>query len=283
MLRDCEDVETIHGQTWKRPQVSTFTASGAAQTENAQLSDSTSTLLTLPGQQSFGVTPTYTALLSASLQLIQDAIRQDISSGKGSAWNPINGQPATSYGAATNSAPAPYSGVPTGSGDLVDLLASAGGESIGRQLASALSTAIYGAGFTAQQVSLGSLTASNVIKLIGVLDPTFLPGAKFYMSAADAATVFSGSTGVLLNSDGLHLGGIPVVVTNACTNWVNLSVSGPILANLRAAWTARRVRNGITVQVMPERYADFLQVGINVYGRFDFQPTGRATAIAFSK
>ncbi len=75
---------------------------------------------------------------------------------------------------------------------------------------------------------------------------------------------------------------VPVVATNAATDYAASSVSGPVLGNLGRFMSMRRV-NSVTVQVLRERFADNLQVGINVYGRFDFQPRGETTACAFSK
>lgn len=269
IISDCEDLPTPHGQTWLRPQVSSLVASGSALSENNAASDGTSTLISFPGQQSFGITPTYVALLTASLQLIQDSFRQDISDGKAGGWNGTGAPPV-------------MSGVPTGNGDLTDLLASAAVESIGRQVASAGSTALYGAATTGQEASLGSLTSANLAKLIGLVDPAYLRmGCSYYMSNVDAATVF-GASGVLANAGSLSLFGFPVEITNAATNWVTGTVSGPVFGRLDRFMSLRRV-NGVTVQVLRERFADHLQVGIDCYFRCDFAARGETTAVAFSK
>jgi hypothetical protein len=271
VIADCEDLVTSHGQSWKRPQISSFTASGAALSENTAATDATSTLISFAGQQSFGITPTYAALLSASLQLIQDAIRQDLSDGKAGGWNPLG-----------SGAPPVYSGVPTGNGDLVSLLASAAAESLGRQVASAGSTALYAAATTGQEASLGTLTPANLAKLIAVVDAAYIKmGCKFYMSSADAATVF-GTSGVLANAGSLSLFGFPVEITNAATNWSTGTVSGPVFGRLDRFMTLRRV-NGVTAQVLKERFADALQVAVLCHARMDFAARGEPTALAYSK
>ena len=281
IISDVEDLPTVHGQTWKRPQVSSLVVSGSALSENTAATDATSTLVSFPGQQSFGITPTYVALLSASLQLIQDAFHQDISDGKAGAWNPL--VPGAGNQSAAGSMPPVYNGVPTGNGDLVDLLASAAAEAIGRQVAAAGSTALYGAATAGQEVALGTLTAANLAKLVGLVDPAYLRmGCAYYMSAADFATVFSASTGILANADGLRLNGWPIVITNAATNWVTSTVSGPVFGRLDRFMSMRRVKD-VQAQVLRERYADNLQVAINTYFRADFQPRGETTAVAFSK
>jgi len=277
IIADCEDLPTEHGMSWKRPQVGSLTASGAALAEGGQVQDGTS-LFSLPGQQSFGITPTYSALLYSSLQLIQDAIHQDLSDGNAGGWSPLRPTGPQSDGIR----PPVYDGVPT-DGDFVGLLASAASEAIGRQVASAGSTAIYAAATAGQEASLGTLTSANLAKLIALVDPAYLGNAKFYMNASDFATVFGAATGILANSDSHHLFGFPVVITNAATTWVSASVTGPVFGNLGRFMSLRRVRDGINVQVLRERYADYLQVALNVYGRFDFGTRGETTALAFSK
>lgn len=198
--------------------------------------DGTSTLISFPGQQSFGTTPTYTALLTASLQLIQDSFRQDLSDGNAGGWT-------------GNGTPPVYDGVPTGNGDLTDLLASAAVESIGRQVASVGSTALYAAATTGQEASLGTLISANLAKLIGLVDPAYLRmGCSYYMSNVDAATVF-GASGVLANAGSLSLFGFPVEITNAATNWTTGSVTGPVFGRLDRFMSMRRV-NGVTVLVL---------------------------------
>lgn len=237
VLSDVEDLETPHGEAWKRPQVSAFTAAGAAVTENNQVPDGSASLVAFAGQQAFGQTPSYAALLITSFQVLQDA------------------------------------NVP-----LTAMLASAAAESIGREVASVASTALYAAATTGQEVSISSVSAASVAKLLANIDPAFLPGAKLYVSPADYATMASADiTGLR------HLSKIvPVVVTHAATNYVTTTVSGPVLANLGRFLTMRRV-NSIGVQVLQERYADLLQVGVIAHLRADFQPTGQATAAVFSK
>jgi HK97 family phage major capsid protein len=150
-------------------------------------------------------------------------------------------------------------------------------------VASVGSTALYAAATSGQEASLGTLTPANLAKLIGLVDPAYHRlGCSYYMSAADAATVFGASSGILANASNLSLFGYPVEITNAATKWATGTVSGPVFGRLDRFMSMRRV-NGVAVQVLRERFADSLQVGINVYGRFDFQPRGETTAVAFSK
>jgi hypothetical protein len=75
---------------------------------------------------------------------------------------------------------------------------------------------------------------------------------------------------------------VPVVPTNAATAYSSGTVSGPVLANLGAFLTMRRT-HGVRVQILRERYAEFLQTAVNVYLRADFAVTGRTSAAVFSK
>lgn len=279
VISDCEDLPTSDGNAWKRPQVSSFAASGAAAAENSQLTDGTSSLISFAGQQSFGRTPTYPAMLLASYELIQDTLQPIVAHngvGIGLGENVMMDGIGIGNVAGFNKPPV-YNGMPTGNGDLVHILASAASEAIGRQVASAASTALYGAAVAGQEVSIGTVTVANIAKLIAKIDAGYLAGAKVYCSMTDYS--------LLVADDPVKLAAlpVPVVPTSAATDFVTTTVSGPVLANLGRFMTMRRVRSQtLNVQVLRERYADNLQVGINVYARVDFQPRGETTAAVFS-
>ena len=94
--------------------------------------------------------------------------------------------------------------------------------------------------------------------------------------------MFGSASGILGNADGLHLFGYPVVITSACTNYVSTTVTGPVFGRLDRFMSLRRV-NGLHVQVLRERFADSLQVGVQTYLRADFGARGEPTSMAFSK
>ncbi len=160
---------------------------------------------------------------------------------------------------------------------LTKLLSSAIGEAIGRQAAADASTALYGAATSGQEVSIGSITPTNVAKLLAKLDPAFLPGAKLYVSQADYSSLAASDLTALRHLDDI----VPVVPTHAVTDFVTTTVSGPVLANMGAAMTMRRVGK-IQCQVLNERYADNLEVGVLCWFRADFASTGRTAAAVFS-
>jgi HK97 family phage major capsid protein len=250
LVGDAEDLETPHGAPWGRPQVSSLVASSANTTEGTQVTsyggDATGTMtqVTFAGVQQFGLTPTYVCRLAASNALFQDS-----------------------------------------NVDLVDLLASAASQALAREVASVANLAVYANATVGQEASLSTLSATSLAKLLALVEPGYHKvggGSKFYMSPTDAATVFGSTSGILANSDGLHLFGFPVVITNACTNYVASTVSGPVFGNLSQAFTLRRAP-GIQVQVLRERYSDWLQTGVNVFARMDFAARGQATALAYSK
>lgn len=253
VISDCEDLPTDSGNPWQRPQVQSFTASGSAASENSQLSDATSTVVTFNGLQSFSRTPTYAAMAIVSRQLLEDGMQP-------------NGSPLDS---------------PDGSQDLVQILASSAAESISRQVASVASTALYAAATSGQEVALTTLTVSNVAKLLSGIDPGYLPGAKLYVSPVDFASLASNDITGLRHLNDI----VPVVPTNVIGNYTSgSSTTGPVLANLGRFMTMRRVRTQtMQVQKLTERYADLAQVGILVYARVDFQPRGETTSAVFSK
>jgi hypothetical protein len=161
--------------------------------------------------------------------------------------------------------------------DIVALLASAAAESIVRQISGAASTALYGAATAGQEVTLTTLTNAKIAGLAAKLDPAYWNGAKLYCSPTDYS--------LLLADDPVKLAAypFPIVVTNAATNFVAASVTGPVLANMGRTLTMRRVRSqSMVTQVLRERWADSLQVGITVFGRFDFAARGETTAAVWS-
>jgi HK97 family phage major capsid protein len=250
LIGDMEDLQTPLGNPWGRPQVSSLVAASGAVTENTQVTsyggDATGSMtqVTFAGVQQFNDAPTYVCRLAASLQLVQDA-----------------------------------------NVDLTALLASAASQALGREVASVASTAVYAAATSGQESSLTTLSATSIAKLLALVDPGYHAvggGSKFYMTPQDAATVFGSTAGILANADALHLFGFPVVLTNAATSYSSGSVSGPIFGNVGRFFTMRRAP-GIQVQVLRERYADYLQLGVNVWLRADFAARGEATSVAFSK
>jgi HK97 family phage major capsid protein len=251
VIADCEDYPTDDGNAFTRSATSSFTASGSAASENSQLSDVTGTVAAFPSPQVFGRTPTYAALTQMSFQLMEDAMRP-------------SGAPDS----------------PDGSTDIVQILSESAAESIGRQIASVASPALYAGATTGQEVALTTLTVSTVATMLGSIDAGYLAGAKLYLSSGDFALLAANDVTGLSNLAKI----VPIVPTNACTTWVSGTVSGPVLANLGRFMTMRRVRSQfLKAQRLNERFADSLQVGILVYSRVDFLARGEVTSAVFAK
>jgi hypothetical protein len=92
------------------------------------------------------------------------------------------------------------------------------------------------------------------------------------------------SAGILANADGLHLFGIPVVLTNACSTFVSTTVSGPILANLGRSFVLRRVES-LQVQVTNQVATgggDFLGHVVIANARYDVKAIGQTAAVVYS-
>jgi hypothetical protein len=267
LIADCEDYETANGAEHKRPVVSSFVASGSAAAEGSTLPDSTASLVAFNSAQDFPQAPTYAAMLIGSLQLLQDTKGQEFASGSGSGWNALNGEPAPFQNIGSIAAGAP----------LTSILAKAGAEAVGRQLAVAASSALYAGATAGQQIALGAVTVANVAKMFAGLDPAHLAsGAKLYVSPGDYA--------LLIASDptGLSRLPVPVVPSNSCTNWVTGTVSGPVLANL-GNWLTFRHAGSVGVQVLSERYAEMLQFGLRVHVRGSFLTTGAVSSAVYAK
>lgn len=162
--------------------------------------------------------------------------------------------------------------------DLAGLMASAAGEAIGRQVAADATTALYAAAPAGQQVALSgsAVTNASVAGLLANLDPAYLPGCKLYVSAGDYAKL------VVDDPVKLRAFPVPVVPTNAVTDYTAATVSGPVLARMDRFMSMRRV-GGVRVQVLRERYADLGQIGVLVSVRADFQARGEDSAAVFSK
>jgi HK97 family phage major capsid protein len=238
VLADCQPLRTDNGAPLGWPVVSAFTASGSAQTEGDQLADGS---------------PGATTPLVAYPSLIQF------------------GQ-APTYGARI---PVSRQLVADGNVDVEQQIAAAAAEGIGRQVASVVSTALYGAAVTGNEVTLTSVTNANLALLLAKLDPAFVASAKVYMNPADWS--------LLVKDDAVkakHFP-LPIVVTNTATPFVSSTVSGPVVADLSRSLILRQVAS-LAVHVSQEIYADSLQYGVIVYGRYDVKPTGQTTSLVFS-
>lgn len=241
VIADCEPLDTDTGSTWLRPQVSSLVASSSALSENTQRTSYGGEATGSQTQVTFAGQQSFgqTPVYVARLAASMQLIQDsDV--------------------------------------DAEALLASAASESIGREVASVASTALYGAATSGQEVSLTTLTNAKIAGLVAKLDPAYFPGAKLYVGAADYAA--------LLADDPVKLKAFPfpVVVTNAATAFSSGTVTGPVLANLGRFLTMRRA-GGVKVQVLDERYAEWGQRAVNVYARVDFEPRGETTAAVFSK
>lgn len=246
IVADAHLIDTPTGAPYGVPVYSSYTASGAAQTENAQVADgspgASTPLVAFPSLVQFGLTPSYGARVPVSMQLLADGV------------------------------------------DVSETIASAVAESIGRQVASVVSTALYGSATTGQEVSLGTVTNSNVAKLLAALDPAFLPAAKLYVSAADFALLAEDDPTKLRNFP------VPVVVTNAATVFSSGTVSGPVLACLDRTLLLRRAAD-VDVIITPEvgngatgtGGGDMLSQVLVAWARFDVKATGQVTSAVFSK
>jgi HK97 family phage major capsid protein len=244
-IADVEDLPTADGASWKRPQVSALVASSAALAENTQDANY--------GGDATGAMTQVTFAGQQSFGLCPVIVTRLAMSRQ--LMEDANVDPAA-------------------------LLASAAGEAIGREAATLGNAALYAAATTGQEVSLTTLTAAKLAGLIAKVDPAYLPGSKFYMSAGDYA-IAAISTGVVPNGP-REFYGFPVVITNAATAFSSGTVSGPVFGNLGRFMSMRRA-GGLGVQVLRERYADYSQVAVNVYARIDFAARGEAASVAFSK
>jgi len=244
-IADVEDLPTPDGAVWKRPQVSALVAASPALAENTQQASY--------GGDATGVQTQVTFAGQQSFGLCPVIVTRLAMSRQL---------------------------MEDGLADPAALLASAAGEAIGREAASLGNAALYAAATSGQEVALTTLTAAKLAGLIAKVDPAYIPGSKFYMSSADFALAF-GSAGVVPNGP-RELYGFPVTITNAATAYLSGTVSGPVFGNLSRFMSIRRAGT-LGVQVLRERYADYLQVAVNVYARIDFATRGEPASVAFSK
>lgn len=244
LLSDCRQVDTANGAPYGLPVYSAFTAAGAALTEN-------------PGSA--------------------------IPDGSPGAGTPLVAYSLVQFGQApTYGARAPLSmQLQTDAVDHGDSLSAALAEAIGRQVASAVGSAVYGAATVGQEVTLGTVTNANVAKLLGLIDPAVVPGARLYVHPTDWALLAADDATKLRNFP------VPVVPTFGVTAFSTGSVSGPVLANLGASFVLRRVAS-LQVQVTNQvasgaGSADYLGHVVIANARYDVKAVGQTAAVVYSK
>lgn len=156
-------------------------------------------------------------------------------------------------------------------------------------------TASFG-GVSTTSTGANSLTPDNMRAMIAAVDPAYrAQGAKFYMNDAQLLGIrsLSDSNGrPLVNlQDGVTPGaptsiwGYEIVVDNsipaigAASTATTGTPAGPIFGHLQSAMVLRTV-NGVTLNRLTERYADYLQVGFIGYTRWDSRSNDLRAAVS---
>jgi hypothetical protein len=259
--------ESPHGEAFTRPSYSQFSTAVAQTSENTSFTDGPYPVLT---NQAWPLAPTYAASFTASYQLVQDAF--------------IEGQ--TRRGGSFN---ADNSGAPQNRA-LDEWVSAALGESLGRVIAPVGSAALY-AGIAAVGATSGqnggyitlaaatpvtfitgaasteliqnTISIDNAALMLAALDVSYLPGAAWYFSSQQWTNLIRQvDSNKHLQIDpglGLKLFDLPVFLTSQTTSAVASTVSGPVLANMKAAMTLRIPQGSMTLLKSGEKYAEYLQ------------------------
>lgn len=287
--------ESKHGDAMNRP-VAAFFDPASKPSENGQITEGPYPTLS---QQAWGQAKTYGARFIASNQLIQDAFRNTLPSAGWSA-TPVQGIDA-GHPVGVGTSAAPYVS-PTPDAQLDALISSGLGESLGRAMApdaQALVYATVGAAAVTDSggyVQLGTATpvtfsvgaattelAANTISLdtagqmLAALDEAYLPSSAWYFSREQwSAFIRQADANKHLqyqpSSGRMSLYNLPVVLTSQVTDLTASTVSGPVLGDLRAAFTQRIVMDptGIYFMRSIETYAEYLRTLYRMAIRGDF-------------
>jgi HK97 family phage major capsid protein len=166
--------------------------------------------------------------------------------------------------------------VSTGSGGFLDLTA-----------ATPVQTFADPDGSATTELNSNSLAPQTIINMIKSVDRAYRQnGCKFYLNDAQLAGMRNvvDLNGRPILQDPAHesgeptLYGYPVVVDNNVADLTASTVGGPMFGNMSVAMVERRV-NGIEVQRLTERWADFLAVGYLAWMRSDFRCNDLRAAI----
>jgi HK97 family phage major capsid protein len=164
---------------------------------------------------------------------------------------------------------------------------------------------------TPTELVSNTLSPQTLINMVEQMDPAYYfsqNGAKWYMTSIQAwnlRTVVDTTGRPLINfangfdvdslngpmtnaPDGTYnsnspvamLLGFPVVIDNSATALTASTVSGPVFANLSHAFVQRRVKTGVTVMRLDQRWADMLAVGFIGYERCDFRSNDLRAMVA---
>ena len=166
-------------------------------------------------------------------------------------------------------------------------------------LGTATSVATFGG--STSELTGNVLAPETVIKVVQSVDPAYYPNAKWYMSAAQAFNMHSvvdtnnrpllsfmngfEVTGDTRNPDYSSAGavaqllGFPVVIDNNLPALTASTTGGPVFGDLSRAMVYRRVRQGVNVMRLTERYADYLAVGFIAWARLDLRSNDMRAAV----